>query len=106
MDFKGLVVAAASQRPQWALTMLKDVWDVWLCCQSQQRSNGSMTELQVGVSADMFTRLRLHESVNLLIAYPDQICLRLPVNVSCRIKKPSLSLVAADGLGGAQEFES
>lgn len=73
MDFKGLVVAAASQPPQWALTMLKDVWDVWLCCQSQQRSNGSMTELQVGVLADMFTRLRLHESVNLLIAYPDQI---------------------------------
>ncbi|KAF3957923.1 hypothetical protein CMV_017108 [Castanea mollissima] len=84
MDFKGLVVAAASQPPQGALTMLKDVWDVWLCGQSQQRRDGSMPELQVGVSADMFTRLRLRES----------------------IKKPSLSLIAADGLGGAQEFES
>nr|POE83109.1 hypothetical protein CFP56_42714 [Quercus suber] len=68
MDFKGLVVvAAARQPPQWALTMPKDVWDVWLCGQSQPRCNGSMTELQFGVSADMFTRLRLHESVNLRI---------------------------------------
>ena len=71
--FKGLVVVAASQPPQWALTMLEDVWDVWLCGQSQQQSDGSKTELQVGVSADIFTRLQLHESVNLLIAYPDQI---------------------------------